>query len=252
MVNMTYDGSWYGFLSAVFDVYERKLSQVSILKEAMYLPEAFAGQHEVVTDIPKAERVWNGLLKHLPASSCKDIYCCYLSEIPGIENTLLKFIQLAFSTKQAEKAFANPAVLRVSQVAKMVHRERHRMEAFVRFKLTKDSIYFAEIDPDFNVLPLILNHFKKRYADQKWLIYDLRRKYGIYYNLSEVEEITFVSQEVRENEAESSVFEEAEELYQTLWKDYFHHVNIQERKNTKLHLRHVPKRYWKYLVEKGV
>nr|WP_312696155.1 MULTISPECIES: DUF4130 domain-containing protein [Sphingobacterium] len=25
---------------------------------------------------------------------------------------------------------------------------------------------------------------------------------------------------------------------------------MEERKNIKLHLRHVPKRYWKYLVEK--
>ncbi|WP_207534260.1 TIGR03915 family putative DNA repair protein [Desertivirga arenae] len=252
MVNLTYDGSWYGFLSAVFEVYEKKFSLVSILKEAFYLPEAFAGRYEVATNKLKAERVWNGLLKHLPVSSCKNIYCCYLSEIPGIENTLLKFIQLAFSTKEAEKAFANPAVLKVSQVAKMVHRERHRMEAFVRFKLTKDNIYFAEIEPDFNVLPLVTEHFRKRYADQKWLIYDLRRKYGIYYNLESVEEITFASTEDWNTKGESSVFEESEELYQSLWKDYFQHVNIQERKNTKLHLRHVPKRYWKYLVEKGV
>ncbi|WP_207420983.1 TIGR03915 family putative DNA repair protein [Desertivirga brevis] len=252
MVNLTYDGSWYGFLSAVFDVYERKLKQVSILKETLYMPEAFAGRFEVFTDNKKAERVWNGLLKQLPVASCKNIYCCYLSEIPGIENSLLRFIQLAFSTKQADKAFANPDVLRVSQVAKMVYRERHRMEAFVRFKLTKDNIYFAEIDPDFNVLPLLVDHFQKRYADQVWIIYDLRRKYGIYYNLENVEEITFATSEIKEAKGDSSVFEESEELYQTLWKDYFQHVNIEERKNTKLHLRHVPKRYWKYLVEKGL
>jgi hypothetical protein len=30
----------------------------------------------------------------------------------------------------------------------------------------------------------------KRYQDQKWIIYDLRRKYGVYYDLNEVEIIT--------------------------------------------------------------
>ena len=57
------------------------------------------------------------------------------------------------------------------------------MEAFVRFQLTKDGLYYCIIQPDYNVLPLISNHFEKRYADQRWLIYDSRRKYGIYYDL---------------------------------------------------------------------
>ena len=43
---------------------------------------------------------------------------------------------------------------------------------------------------------------------------------------------------------------EAEPDYQVLWKSYFDSVNIPERKNMKLHLQHVPRRYWKYLSEK--
>jgi DNA polymerase sigma len=33
------------------------------------------------------------------------------------------------------------------------------MEAFIRFEQLKD-IYFAKIDPDFDVLTLIIKHFK--------------------------------------------------------------------------------------------
>jgi probable DNA metabolism protein len=81
------------------------------------------------------------------------------------------------------------------------------------------------------------------------LIYDLKRKYGIYYDLETVEEIKL---EFGHTSAEGeSIFCEAEEEYQTLWKDYFKHVNIESRKNTKLHLQHVPKRYWKHLTEKS-
>ena len=43
-----------------------------------------------------------------------------------------------------------------------------------------------------------------------------------------------------------------EELYQKLWHSYFQSINIEARKNTKLHLQHVPRRYWKYLTEKQV
>ena len=46
------------------------------------------------------------------------------------------------------------------------------------------------------------------------------------------------------------IWHEEEINYQNLWKEYFDHTNIKERKNTKLHLQHVPKRYWRYLTEK--
>ena len=45
----------------------------------------------------------------------------------------------------------------------------------------------AIVQPDFNVLPLIEKHFRERYADQRWLIYDVRRKYGLYYDLQTVD-----------------------------------------------------------------
>jgi len=48
----------------------------------------------------------------------------------------------------------------------------------------------------------------------------------------------------------SDLLQENEPDYQVLWKSYFDNVNIPERRNMKLHLQHIPKRYWKYLSEK--
>lgn len=153
--------------------------------------------------------------------------------------------------------YGHPAVLGVSQIAKSVSREKHRMEAFVRFKKTAEGIFFAVIDPDFNVLPLISPHFKSRYADQRWMIYDEKRRYGLFYDLSRVHEVKLA------NATNKSMIEQAqltdtsitldaqEALYDQLWKDYFKSTNIVERRNIKLHLQHVPKRYWKYLTEKN-
>ncbi|RZK18389.1 MAG: DUF4130 domain-containing protein, partial [Pedobacter sp.] len=125
------------------------------------------------------------------------------------------------------------------------------MEAFIRFQKTGDGMFYASIDPDFNVLPLISNHFKNRYADQEWIIYDLKRKYGLHYNLKTVEEITIDFTSTVNQKTPASIFmDEKEELYSLLWKDYFKSANIVARKNTKLHVKHVPKRYWKYLTEK--
>jgi len=39
-------------------------------------------------------------------------------------------------------------------------------------------------------------------------------------------------------------------LYDQLWKDYFCAINIEARRNIKLHIQYVPKRYWRYMNEK--
>lgn len=100
-------------------------------------------------------------------------------------------------------------------------------------------------------MPLIIQHFQNRYSDQRWFIFDRRRQYGIYYDLNTVE---FVSLEATAahnlNTLDKAVFKESESLYQVLWKDYFKSTNIESRKNMKLHLQHMPRRYWKYLTEK--
>ena len=147
--------------------------------------------------------------------------------------------------------YSDSTVLYIAQLAKKVGREKHRMEAFVRFQLTKDGIYFANIEPDFDVLPLISKHFRDRYADQKWLIYDVKRSYGIYYDLDHMEMVSLNLKDIHHNRTvKSAAFADEEYEYQTLWNDYFKSTNIASRINPKLHVQHVPKRYWKYLSEK--
>src|SRR5690606_23015003 len=138
---------------------------------------------------------------------------------------------------------SNPSVFKLMQYEKSVSRERHRMTAFVRFRLLVDGIYFSEVEPDFNVLPLIVQHFRERYKDEKWVIFDKKRKYGIYYDLVTVEYISFEFSDKKGEIKNNST-------YEILWKTYFNSTNIQARKNTRLHHQHVPKRYWKYLTEK--
>ena len=98
---------------------------------------------------------------------------------------------------------------------------------------------------------MIMNHFKNRFADQRWLIYDAKRKYGIYYDLETVRivEINFQAN-VNSSKPLMEISDEREEFYQTLWRRYFNSVNIKARTNMKLHIQHMPKRYWKYLTEK--
>ncbi|MBE7172303.1 MAG: TIGR03915 family putative DNA repair protein [Williamsia sp.] len=252
MQAVVYDGSFKGWLTAVFDVYEHRFKSVQVYKEENGEQSMFGHVHHTGTEEAKAGRVWKGLQQKLSNRALQELYYAWLSELKGIETHMLLFVQYAFGSKASiENDYSHPSVLLISQVAKKVHREKHRMEAFVRFQLTTDQLYYAIIEPDFNVLPLISDHFEQRYADQRWMIYDARRRYGIYYDLEKVEmiEVSF-QQDSLSGKDISAVYDEQETLYQHLWQSYFKSVNIASRKNTRLHIQHMPRRYWKYLPEK--
>lgn len=251
MTTLLYDGSFEGLLTAVFEVYEHKLAQVNLVKIEKYAKAMFEQVMTVITDEARATRVLKGLKIKLSPMGIQRLYAAHLAEIDGEDNTLMGYIRYAFDTGQnIEEDYGNKFVMRISEMVRMVRREKHRMEAFVRFQKLKDDTFYATVEPDFNVLPLLIRHFKSRYADQRWIIYDLKRNYGLCYDLHDTQYITLDLAETNKPGEVISAFCEEEGVYQHLWKNYFNSVNIKSRKNTKLHIRHIPKRYWRHLTEK--
>lgn len=263
MHTLQYDGTFEGWLCVVFEVYERRMTDVNIVEEQKGISSLFGSIITTSTDETKARRVWQGICKKVSVNAAKQLYRSFLSEEQGREDILLSYARYALASKQSiEYDYAHPAVRYVIDTDKKIRREKHRMEAFVRFALTGDGIYYATIAPDFNVLPLIRPHFEKRYADQPWLIYDTHRKYGIYYDLDKTWPVTiepasvepaadpFTTEQTEPVDQPLTIFTPDEAQYQDLWRHYFQKVNIPARKNSKLHLRHMPTRYWKYLPEK--
>jgi len=254
MTTYLFDGSFEGLLTAIFEFYERKPGKVQLVSQRHFQPMLLEETFEISNDETKVNRVWTGLKKKLSSDWQMRFYKTYLSETEESFQHLFEFSCYIFDNpKGAEANFGHPSVIAISKMDKSVNRERHRMKAFIRFQETADGIFYAPIEPDYNVLPLISSFFKNRYADQKWIIYDLKRNYGLFYDLEKVEEIkldyapTTTSSPMN---LPSEVLQEKQELYALLWNDYFKSTNIPARKNMKLHLQHVPKRYWKYLTEK--
>ena len=248
---LIYDGSFNGFLTSIFVAFEEKAQIADIQRNTISQNALFSETETIFTHVEKAKRVWNGIQKK-DHNAMKNIYFAYLSETNGIELLLYRYIRKLFANHTSVHSdYSDGLVLKISQLAKSVGREKHRMEAFVKFQLTQDDIYFANIEPDFDVLPLISKHFRSRYADQQWLIYDVKRQYGIFYDLEKVEIVSLDLNEIHANSIhKSDRFVHEEYSYQDLWNNYFKSTNIKSRINMKLHTQHVPKRYWKYLSEK--
>lgn len=246
-----YDTTYPGLLTAIFESYRLKTPPVNIVAEDQHQDNLFDTSTFIQTDTALAKRVIKGVEKKCGKDGARLMYRCFLSEYDKIEMDIYRFIQAIVESKDNVLTnFADESVLRLHQINKQIGREVHRMHAFVRFQETKDGLYAALIEPDFNVMPLIGKHFKDRYPAQDWLIYDPRRHYGIHSKALEQKSRFVTFSEKQHRHLTEEILTEAESDYQELWKSYFKAVDIPERKNMKLHLQHVPKRYWKYLVEK--
>ncbi len=250
MITYLYDGSFEGLLCVSYHYFKQPDELFAITSFDEFIPDAFSITQDIETDTKLAERVMKRLCERLGRANMRLVYHVYLSESIRKEFHIICGIRLAL--KEGPEALSNVAdrsVLFLRELEKKVRREKHRMEAFVRFRKMKDGLYAAVVEPDFNVLPLIAPHFEDRYADQNWLIYDARRHYAIFYDQVGVKLVTteFDASAIWN----SSNWDAEEVLFSDLWKKYFKSTNIEARKNARLHRQHMPVRYWKYLVEKG-
>ena len=249
-----YDKTFDGILTCIFEAYSQKLFPDQLIAEGEMMPMFVEEQLTIVTDEEKSKRVWKGLEKLVSPTALVMLTNVWLSELPEVDNMLFRYIRKTFDARRSiETNFADPDVRDLTLIFKKVRYERLHLMQFVRFQKAIDGTYFAAIEPQFNTLPLAIPHFKDRFADQPWMIYDTKRHYGYYYDLKTVELVTFEDQRMAHlvtGKLEESMMDKDEKLFQDLWRTYFKAIAIKERWNPKKHRKDLPFRYWKYLTEK--
>lgn len=259
MLIYQFDHTLDGILSAVFEAYSLKQHPDMLIGEGVPLPLFCEEVHKVITAENRAQRVWAGLEKRLSKEGLRVITTSYLSELPELDNHLFHYIYKVFErpegARSLERNMSDENVLAVTNICRKVMHERLRMMQFIRFQKAKDGTYLAVVSPDHNVLPLITSHFSDRFRDQTWLIFDVKRKYGYYFDQNELTRITFedvdsLPFDFTTGQLNKSVLSEDDQLFQDLWRTYFKAICIRERINPKKQLNDMPRRYWKYMTEK--
>jgi probable DNA metabolism protein len=246
-----YDHTFEGLLTAVFDAYNRKTFPDSLL-ETGHPPPLFTDEsHTVVTDGEHAGRVRDALQKKLQKDACNMLMHVWLSELEGSDELIFRYICKTFDHEHSIALnFGDADVLEMHKIARKVAHEALYLKQFVRFQKAADGIYFAPVRPVCNALPLTVDHFADRFADQQWVVYDLRRKYGFHYDLKSTREITFADDaHLLGGKLHESIMAEDEKQFQELWQGYFKAMTIRERLNPRLQRQHMPARFWQDLTE---
>lgn len=290
MTVFRYDKTFEGLLTAIFDAYARRTFPDALLAEGSQAPLFTTEEHTVVTDPEKSGRVWRALEARLPKEVCNMLFFGWLSEEPGVDMMLARYMRRVFDERGGIFTdFTDPDVLCLKQLAAKVSKERERLMQFTRFQKSSEgsgsrrgsetsegggnrdrgantgseeserencgshgagATYFAPVSPRYNALPLAIPYFRDRFRDQRWLIYDIRRRYGFYYDLETVTEVTMDDDaHLLAGQLDEAMMAADEKLFQSLWKSYSESMAIAERINPRLQRQHMPRRFWPLLTE---
>jgi probable DNA metabolism protein len=252
VITYCYDKSFDGLLTAVFESFERRQVPDEIRGIGESAASLWSEPVTITSDPAKADRVWHALIKSISDTAANRLFRIHYSGIEDIDLPMFRLMRKIFERGPwIMENYADPDVLSVKKADRRVSREAERVAQFIRFQKTADHIYFAACGPDYDVVPMVLGHFRNRFADQHWMVYDMRRKKGYYYDGLGIQWVTLESNKIDPSgDVDAGVLSEDEILFQRLWKQYFRSICIDQRLNLKLHRQKVPKKYWKYLTEK--
>ncbi|HHV97404.1 MAG TPA: DNA metabolism protein [Clostridiaceae bacterium] len=246
MVCYTYDGSFEGLLTAIYEAYYRKEKPVKILQEENLQPSMLYTYIHIATDIEKSQKVYNSIMEKISEDALDNIYHVFLADREYERGTIIyNYLRLGWKIgRNIDLHLSDDRVMKVLKIRQRVEREVHRMMGFVRFSLVGGNIYYAPIEPDNNILPLIAPHFAERLSDQKWIIHDKARELAALYN---TRDWLIVEADL----GKIPIIDAGEKHYRDLWKEFYNSVAIKERYNLSLHKKLLPVRYWRNLTEKN-
>ncbi|MBR1247688.1 UdgX family uracil-DNA binding protein [Bradyrhizobium sp. AUGA SZCCT0169] len=134
----------------------------------------------------------------------------------------------------------DPDVARVSAMAKAVHRDEHKMHAFVRFReigREQKSHFVAWFEPEHHIVELAAPFFARRFADMPWSI--LTPDVCGHWDGHAVS----ITPGVAKAEAPT------EDRLEETWRRYYASIFNPARLKVKAMQAEMPKRYWRNLPE---
>lgn len=242
---LRYDGTFAGFLSAAALARDRGLEPEAITDREPEQQGLFAAVETVATNRDRAGELYDLMGRTLPPGAMQTLRYAFHSCDPGREILLFRYLELGLATgAQFGAMLAHEKVIPVWKLARAVGREAHRYKGLIRFRHLDGDVWYAAMEPDHHILPLIAPHFAARFADQRWIIHDpprgdavvfdpLRRKWA----------------ETRLEVTGSLPLSAGEEFFRELWQRYFDRLAIAERRNPKLQRQNLPLKHRRHLPE---
>lgn len=243
MAIYTYDGTFLGLMSLIGFLEQNQIAPVAIGRRKDLPADLFESPETVETDDKRARELLTRIVDYICEPAFDRIVYGFLSQISGFEMAIFNYLHLGLQVgADVERLAGDCRVAPLRRLSLRVGREVHRLKGFVRFAQLTDGIYYAQIRPDHDVLPLLAPHFVQRFADQQWVLHDLNRSRAAIYDKQQCEIVPL-------SLADSLSFGKNESRYRDRWRQYCTTIAIAARTNHRLQQQFMPRRYWPYLTE---
>ena len=248
---LIYDGSFNGFLTAVFIGFNEKTNLINIKKNTSKSNELFTNTQVIFTDMDKAKLVWN-TIQNKNNAAIKTIYFAFLSQKKAIENLLFIYIKNIFNAYSASQiGFSITKQIKLEDLSKSVAAEKKYLEKTILFKQSKDGVYYANIAPSNDILPLISKYFRIKFKNQTWLIYDAKRNYGLYYNRYNIEFITLDNKQTNSSKSTNNkAFTTITYDKISYLNDYFNKIGLKTLVSNKIQINFLSNKIFNTSIER--
>ena len=239
-----YDGTYPGFLSAVYEIYHFGTSRLEGIAPDNGEGQLFGMTYMVDTRYLHAEQVAAAFEKKCGREAQRWMYRAFLSNEEGKEMKIFYFLKEGF--KMGKKIYTHqkePWVQDILAMCRAVGNEAEKFRGILRFSELEDGMLYAVMKPDHDILPILAVHFKERFSQKRWAIYDKGRHEAAVYENGHLFMGTV------EKEEKNVKYSQSEEDLRRLWRSYYRHMGIEERRNPGERRNFLPKKYWSLLTE---
>lgn len=234
-------------MTCIYDAWASRLghSNVRLKTEPIGNLELFCEYRHVHADSEKTTSVVRSIQQKISFRAYQMIYRAAMSDQEDKLDSIYRFLIAGFHYGPRVIDFLQePVVMRIFELNRTVGNEAHYHNEFLRFSNIRKNILISHIEPKSNVLTLIAPHFADRLPSENWIIVDDKRNTAIVHPMNQDYYLTSLS----EKEIDQ-LSEKTDDPFIELWKGFFDHIGIKERKNLRCQRNMLPLWYRKHMPE---
>lgn len=238
-----------GIYSGIYQAYEMKCdpADTRLALEKEYEPQLFDDCVEAVPDKEKAAKVKRTLkrefgrenewwLSYALAAGASD-------RADAVYHTIVEGLRRRLGYRVLEN-LADPYVMRVMELKRAVGNEFVHLREFLRFRELENGILYARVQPEHDVLELLMQHFGDRLPEENFIIYDAGRgNAGVHQSKKGQKGIYYVNHIEHTEEDSKKWYSDEELLYSEWFREFCKSIAIKERENTNLQRQMLPLRF---------
>lgn len=243
------DDSLEGIFSAIYKAWEAGTSHTDVrCKSSDMNYSLFENFINTQTDISLSDKVIYTIKNKLGNDIYEKVFIVVMSSESDKASVIYHCLQRLFKYGRTYINNINDDYInRFFVITRKVGNEVCFYREFVRFSENEQGILVSKIEPDNNIIYMIIEHFTDRLHCEDFIIYDTKRKLA--YIHSKDNKVFFYQDYNDKLMKLIDSYSQDEVELRKMWVKFYDTIAIDARKNYKLQRNKLPLKYRKYLTE---